>query len=63
MVVINDSAELTRAMTLPLNPRLASLLLLRQEQLDGEFADHCRFVVFQPRDRPCWLEEALGFSI
>jgi hypothetical protein len=63
MIVISDSDALARALTLPLDPRLASLLLTRQRQLGGEFHDHCRFVVFQPGDRPCWLEQALGFSI
>ena len=41
---------------------MSSLLLERQRQLGGEFKDHCRFVLVGPLDRPCWIEEALGFS-
>jgi hypothetical protein len=63
MVVINDSDALARALTLPLDPRLAALLLRRREQLGGEFKDYCRFVVFQAGDRPCFLEQVLGWSL
>ena len=42
---------------------MAALLLERQRQLGADFGEHCRFVVFQPGDRPCWLEETLAFSI
>ena len=63
MIVIDDGDALARALALPLDPRTAALLLVRREQLGEDFGEHCRFVVFQPGDRPCWLEEALGFSI
>jgi hypothetical protein len=36
---------------MPLDPRLRELLLERQEQLGGEIAGHCRFVIFQPASR------------
>lgn len=63
MLVIPDSAALERALTLPLSDPIRDLLLLRRDQLGGEIAGHARFVLFGPRDRPCWLEEALGFSV
>lgn len=63
MLTITDGGSLTRALELPLEPRLGALLLLREEQLGGEIAAHARFVIFQPGDRPCWLEETLGWSI
>ena len=63
MLTIDSSDALARALALPLDRRMAALLLERQRQLGGEFKDHCRFVVFQAGDRPCWLEDALNFSI
>ncbi len=63
MLSIPDSAALERALTLPLDPPLEALLLLRRDQLGGEFAGHARFVVIQPRDLPRWVEEWLGWSI
>lgn len=62
MIVIDDGDALARALALPLDPRMAALLLERQRQFGGEFKDHCRFVLVGPLDRPCWIEEALGFS-
>ena len=62
MIIIDDGDALARALALPLDPRMAALLLERQRQLGGEFKDHCRFVLVGPLDRPCWIEEALGFS-
>jgi hypothetical protein len=63
MVLIDSSDALARALTLPLDLQIASLLLERLRQLGEDFGEHCRFVVFQPGDRPCWMEQALGFSI
>ncbi len=63
MLCITSSAALERALTLPLPDGIRDLLLLRREQLGGEIAGHARFVLFQAGDRPCWLEEALGWSI
>jgi hypothetical protein len=63
MLSITDGAALARALDMPLDARLAALLLLRQEQLGGEIAPHAHFIVIQPGDRPRWLEDALGFSI
>ena len=62
MIVINSSDALARALALPLDPRMASLLLQREAQLGETFGEHCRFVLVGPLDRPCWVEEALGFS-
>jgi hypothetical protein len=62
MVVIDDGDALARALALPLDPRMAALLLERRRQLGADFGEHCRFVLVGPLDRPCWLEEALGFS-
>ena len=59
MVVIDDGDALARALALPLDPRTASLLLRRREQLGEDFGEHCRFVVFQPGDRPTHLADAL----
>lgn len=63
MLSISDSSALARALTFPLDHRLCDLLLLRQQQLGGEIDGIARFVIVQARDRPCWLEETLGFSI
>ncbi len=63
MLRIDSSEALARSLALPLDPRMAALLMERQRQLGGEVKDHCCFVLFQPGDRPCWLEETLGFSI
>lgn len=62
MITIDTSDALSRALTLPLDPKMASLLLLRQTQLGPDFGEHCRFVLVGPLDRPAWIEEALGFS-
>ena len=63
MICISNSADLARALTLQLDPGTGALLLLRRDQLGEYFGENCRFVVFQPGDRPRWLEEALGFSL
>jgi hypothetical protein len=63
MLTIAESADLLRALNIPLDPHLAAILLKRQEQLGGEFAGQCRFVVFQAGDRPCLLEQVLGWSL
>ncbi len=63
MPCITSSDALERALTLPLPDPIRDLLLLRRDQLGGEIAGHARFVVFEARDRPRWLEEALGFSV
>ncbi|MBA3510455.1 hypothetical protein [Sphingomonas sp.] len=63
MLTITDGGSLTRALNLPIDLRLKRLLIERRDQLGGEIAGHARFVLFGARDRPCWLEEALGFSI
>ena len=63
MLTIADGGSLTRALSLPLDLRLKRLLIERRDQLGGEIAGHARFVVFEARDRPRWLEDALGFSI
>ncbi|MBA3527431.1 MAG: hypothetical protein H0T82_11010 [Sphingomonas sp.] len=62
MLVISDGAALERAQTL-LPDTIRDLLLLRRDQLGGEIDGHARFVVFEPGDRPCWLEDAMGFSV
>jgi hypothetical protein len=62
MLVIPDGDALARAQNL-LPAEIRDLLLLRREQLGGEFAGSARFVVFGTGDRPCWLEEALGFDV
>lgn len=62
MLSISSSAALERAKTL-LPDTIRDLLELRRDQLGGEIAGHARFVLFLAADRPCWLEEALGFSI
>ena len=62
MLSIVDGQSLSRALTLPLEPRLAAFLIKRREQL-GPDLEGARFVIVQPGDRPCWLEEVLGFSV
>jgi len=63
VLTINDSGTLERVLSLPIDDRLKELLALRSDQLGGEFAGRARFVVFQPRDVPSWLEETLGWSV
>ncbi len=63
MLSLSSSDALARALTLPLPDGIRDLLLLRRDQLGREFAGHCRFVVFQPRDTLSRLEEALGWSV
>jgi hypothetical protein len=60
MVVIDDGDALARALDLPLDPRMAALLLERQRQLGADFGEHCRFVLVGPMDRPRWIEDACG---
>ena len=62
MLSIVDGQSLARALTLPLDPPLAEFLRMRQEQLGGEFSDTCRFLIFQPGDRPCHFEATLGWD-
>jgi hypothetical protein len=63
MIVIDDGDALARALALPLDPRMAALLLKRREQLGPNFGEHCRFILVGPLDRPCWVEEACGMSL
>ena len=62
MIVISDGDALARALALPRDPPLAEFLQKRQEQLGGEFSDACRFLIFQPGDRPCLFEATLGWN-
>lgn len=62
MLSISDGGALARALDYPLDPPLRDLLLLRQKQLGGDLSG-VRFVIYQPGDRPCTLEETLGWSI
>ncbi len=63
MLSLSDSAALSRALDITLDPRLAALLLHRQEQLGGEIAGHACFLVLQPGDTVNALEAVLGFRI
>ncbi len=63
MLSISSGNALARALTMPLPDGIRDLLLLRRDQLGGEFAGHCRFVVFRPRDTLSSLEETLGFDV
>ncbi len=63
MLSISSGDALARALTMPLPGGIRDLLLLRREQLGGEFAGHCRFVVFRPRDTLSALEWTLGFDV
>lgn len=63
MLTINDGGSLLRALSMPLDDRLKGLLNRRSEELDGSIEDRARFIIVQPRDRPCWVEEGLGFSV
>ncbi len=63
MLSISSGDALARALNLPLPDGIRDLLLLRRDQLGGEFAGHCRFVDFRPRDTLSSLEETLGFDV
>jgi len=63
MVVIDTSSALARALTLPLGPRMAALLLERQRQLGGEIAGQARFLVLEPGDTRATLAAALEFEV
>ena len=63
MLTITDGGSLTRALTMPIDPRLKRLLVERRDQIGGDIVDIARFIVVQPGDSLVGLESALGFSI
>ena len=63
MLSITDRGSLARALALPLERRLAALLVLRQQQLGGDIFGNARFVVVEPGDTSADLEGAVGFSV
>ena len=65
MIIVQDWASLSRALTSPLDIRLKQLLIERRDQL-AEFDDLseiARFIIVQPGDSLDDLEKELGFSI
>ena len=63
MLTITDGGSLTRALNLPIDPRLKQLLIERRDQLGGDIVDLARFIVVQPGDSMEALEQELGWSI
>ena len=63
MLTITDGESLTRALSLPLDPRLKQLLIERRDQLGGDITDRARFVIVQPGDTLNGLEAELSFSV
>jgi hypothetical protein len=63
MLSITDGGSLTRALTLPLDPRLQRLLLDRRAQLGGEIAGRAHFLLIQPGDTLASIIEATALPI
>ena len=63
MLTIIDGGSLTRALTMPIDPRLRRLLSERRDQLGGDIASEVRFVIVQPGDTLDALERELGFPV
>ena len=63
MLIITDGGSLTRALRMPLDPRLKQLLIERRDQLGGDVAGEARFVIVQHGDTPDALKQQLSFSV
>ena len=63
MLTITDRGSLSRALSLPIDPRLKRLLIERRDQLGGDIMDIARFIVVQPGDSLDALQQELGFDI
>jgi len=63
MLTVTDGESLSRALSLPLDPRLKRLLIKRRDQLGGNITDKARFVIVQPGDSLKALEAELSFSV
>ena len=63
MLTITDGGTLTRALRMPIDPRLKRLLIERRDQLGGDIAGQARFVLMQFNDSLCALERELGFPV
>ena len=60
MLSITDGGSLARVLSSPLDHRLKRLLTTRTQQLgDGE----AHFLLIQPGDTPCDIEQELSFSV
>lgn len=64
MLVIRTAADMDRAVSLPLEPPLRSVLCQRTAELSeyGDLGDLAHFVIAQPADELHPIEEELGFS-
>lgn len=67
MISIRSSAEMARALTLPLNPDLLELLALRRDQLfehDGyDLGELAHFIVAEPADTVAAIEGVVGMPL
>ena len=65
MISVRDEASLSRALELPIDDRIKSLLRERRTQLgyDFDLTELAHFLVVQPTDKLSAIEQALGFSI
>jgi hypothetical protein len=63
MLSIADGEALSRALNSPVDDRIKSLLLERQDQLGHTIWDTAGFVIVQPSDSLADLEKCIGFSV
>ena len=65
MISVRDEESLSRALELPIEDRLKCLLRKRRTQLgyDFDLSELAHFLIVQPADDLCAIEQALGFSI
>lgn len=61
MLTITDGEGISRALKLPIDPRLKRLLIERRDQFGGDIKDQVRFIIAESQDTLEAVEEVLGF--